>query len=285
MIDSHAHLHHPQLANDLEGVIKRFAEEGGSYIVNSAIDLESSHIVLEQAGNYHEILPTLGIHPEVLVPGSDVYISSVNEGWIKKNIDVLEGLIAKHPEVTAIGECGLDYYWVKSERLSGSSEIFSKQKLLFTKQIELALKFGLPMIIHCRDENGDKQCEAEILEILAKEGKGHIRGIFHSYTGSKSYLEDILALGYYVSFNAILTYKTGESVRELLDMVPDERLLIESDAPLLSPQKRRSAGIKIGEPAFVDEVADFIAKRKSYTKEKLWSIVESNFKRLFAISQ
>jgi TatD DNase family protein len=281
MIDAHAHLHHRQIKDKLEDIIANFKKAGGKYIVNSAIDLESACIVLDQTRQFSEIIPTVGIHPEVFIPGADIYLSNANSKWIKNNLDELELLLEKYGDIKAVGECGLDYYWVKKQKIAEKQTIFDLQKEMLTGQIKLAKKHSLPLVIHCRDMRDDKQCEAELLELIVKEANSCISGVFHSYTGSLSYLDDILALGFYISFNGIVTYKSAENVRDILQKVPLDRILIESDSPFLAPQKKRSAGIKVGEPAFVDEVAEFAADLKGISKRQLWKAVEENFNELF----
>lgn len=274
----------PELADQIDAIVKRFIDAGGKAVINSAIDLESCHSILDQSNQYDVVYPTFGIHPEVLVPGSDVYISASSTKWISKNLDQLHRLFKINSgKVVAVGECGLDYYWLKKEKVAEKDKVIRMQKDLLVNQISLAVDLDLPIVLHCRDEMGDKQCEAELLELVVKSGRGKLKGIFHSYTGSLSYLEDILNLGFYVSFNGIVTYKNADNVRELLAAVPDDRLLIESDSPLLSPSRERSMGIKVGEPAFVKSVGDFIAKRRGLRAEKLWEIIEKNFADLFRI--
>ena len=151
------------------------------------------------------------------------------------------------------------------------------------EQVKLAKEIDLPLVIHCRDELGDKQADAEALEILIKENGGGVKALFHSYTGSLSYLDDILGLGYYVSFNAIVMFKSADNVRELLDATPLEQLLLETDAPWLVPQKHRAAGAKVCEPMFIGETAEYVAKRKGVSVERLWEQVEENAGELFGI--
>jgi TatD DNase family protein len=284
MIDCHAHLHHRLLDEKLEDIMTRFKQAGGDYILNSAIDLKSSCKVLAQARQYEEIVPTVAVHPETLIPGADIYISSANGKWIKNNLEELDKILDKYQSVAAIGECGLDYYWVKRENIPERNKIFELQRDLFAGHIEPSKQYNLPLVIHCRDERGDKQCEAEILELLVKKGNSCINGVFHSYTGSLSYLKDILALGFYVSFNGIVTYKNADNVRELLDEVPLDRLLLETDSPFLVPYRSRSAGVKTGDPAFVKEVGSYVADFKGINEKRLWNQVRSNFENLFGLS-
>lgn len=281
MIDVHAHLHESQLIDQIEQILKNFTDEGGRIIVNSPVDLESVINSLGFTSKHSQIYTTAGIHPEITISGGDIYVSAVSNNWIEKNIEQLSTILDKHSEIIGIGECGLDYYWVKKERLENREKIFSLQKKLLELQLKLAIKHDLPVVLHCRDLAGDKQCEAELIKLIIKTGKGKLKGIFHSYTGSLSYLEQILAHGFYVSFNGIVTYKNAENVRELLDNTPLDRLFIESDAPLLVPNRERSAGIKLGEPAHVKSVAEFVAQKKGVTSDRLWSIIGENFEKLF----
>jgi TatD DNase family protein len=231
MIDSHAHLYTPELSDDLEDVMKRFRGAGGKYIVNCAADPSSCNDVISQSAEYEEILPTVGLHPELVIPGLEIYTAEIDEAWIDCQIDFVESLIRKHSDIIAVGECGLDYFWVKRERLSGKEKIFDLQKKMLAANVELALERDLPLVVHCRDEMDDKQCEAEILDQLVKVGGSRVHGVFHSYTGSLSYLEDIL----------------------------------------------------VCEPVFVGEVAEFVAKRKKVSVERLWEMVDGNFRRLFGV--
>ena len=281
MIDTHAHLYAPELANNVENVLNRFAGAGGKYIINCAASPESCTDVIALAQKHPQTKPTVAIHPELAVPGCDIYNPSISEKWIDRQLDNLNDLLAKHNEIIAVGECGLDYYWIKRERLQNRTHMFDLQKQMLKGCVELGLEHNLPLVLHCRDENGDKQAEAEILELLTKVGKGKTRGVFHSYTGSLSYLKDILALGYYVSFNGILTYRSANNVRELLDATPDDKLLLETDSPYLVPNNLRSTGVKVCEPVFIQEVAEFVAKRRKMRTEKLWEVVEQNAGELF----
>jgi TatD DNase family protein len=281
MFDSHAHLYHRKIKADIANIVQRFVEKGGEYIVNSAIDLATSCVVLDQAEKFAEVLPTIGIHPETFIPGADIYLANANGKWIKNSIEELNKMFTRFDDIVGVGECGLDYYWVKKEGILEHEKIFQLQKDALKAQIHLAKEYDLPLIVHCRDMPGDKQCEADILELIVKEGNSCVRGVFHSYTGSLSHLKDILALGFYVSFNGIVTYRSADNVRELLGHVDLDKILIESDSPLLSPQKKRSAGKKIGEPVFVDEVAEYVADLKDISKAELWKVVGNNFQKVF----
>ncbi|MEA3357564.1 MAG: TatD family hydrolase [Patescibacteria group bacterium] len=283
MIDTHAHLHSPELTDNMDELITRFTNAGGKYILSCGVDPETNQTELELAANYDCVLPALGLHPEIVIPGTEIYNPAVNYDWIDTNVDELRKIIPKYNSIIAIGECGLDYYWVKRERIPNPTKIFDLQKHLLSGMLKLATEFKLPMVLHCRDENGDKQCEADILDLLVNTAGSSVKGVFHSYTGSLSYLEDILGLGFYVSVNGIVTYKNAENVRKILDTVPNDRLFIETDSHYLVPHKYRSSGIKICEPKFIDEIADFVARKRDISVETLWNFVEANFHKLYQI--
>lgn len=284
MTDSHAHLNHPLVVNRFDEMMKAFSAAGGKFVLNNGTDIETSREVLDQHRVNSAALPAVALHPELIIPGTDIHVSSIDETWIDKNLEELNKLVtANRKAVVAIGECGLDYFWVKRERLENREEIYKLQRHMFSGLIKLAKAFDLPIIVHCRDEMNDKQAAAEALELLASVGNSTLTGIFHSYTGPVSYLQDIFGLGFFVSFNGIVTYKNAANVRELLDATPLENLLIETDTPYLAPQKRRSAAIKIAEPLFVDEVGEFIAQRRNMTNDALWKIVDGNFERLVGV--
>ncbi|MDD3662166.1 MAG: TatD family hydrolase [Candidatus Dojkabacteria bacterium] len=283
MIDAHAHLYLPELADDLDSVIERFRSAGGTHIINSATDPSSICEVISQAHTHPEILPTAGLHPELLVPGCDLYCRGIDEVWIETHLGQLRRTLSKYPQIVGVGECGLDYYWVKHERISERERLFELQRKLFAGCIELAAEFDLPLVIHCRDEHGDKQAEADALKLLVESNGGCVKGFFHSYTGSRSYLDDILGLGFFVSFNGIVTYKNADNVRDLLDAVPLERLLLETDAPFLVPNSLRAQGVKVCESVFITETAEFVAKRKGVPVTRLWKQMHENACEVFGV--
>lgn len=282
MIDTHTHLYPPELADVLDSVVERFKNAGGTHIINCATDPSSICEVISQAHTYPEIVPTAGLHPELLVPGSDLFLTGIDEAWIEAHLNELRRTISKHAQISAVGEVGLDYYWIKHERISGRERLFDLQRKLFAGCIDIAVEKNLPLVIHCRDEQGDKQAEAETLKLLVDCGSG-TKGVFHSYTGSLSYLEDILGLGFFVSFNGIVTYKNADNVRKLLDAVPLDHLLLETDSPFLVPNSVRATGVRICEPAFVKEVGQFVAKHKGISEDRLWEQTDRNAREVFGM--
>jgi TatD DNase family protein len=283
MIDSHAHLHYEPLASNIESVVNSFTAEEGKYILSCATNFETATQELGFSMEYETVLTAIGIDPEVCIPGSDIYFSGISHDWIDKNVSKVEDLLKKHKDVVAVGEIGLDYYWVKKNKISKPENVYEIQKYLLGKQLKLASKYDLPVVIHCRDIEGDKHAESDILSLITCECDSCVRGVFHSYTGSQDYLSDILNLGFYISFNGIVTYDGAKNVRDILRKVPQDKILLETDAPLLVPAKYKKLGYKTSEPKMIDEVADFVAKQLGLEEDRLWEIVENNFKRLFNV--
>ena len=269
------------LSSDIDGVIKRFSDLGGKYILSCAIDIESAHREIEISMENDQVSTGIGFHPEITIPGGDDYKSCISEEWIDKGIIKLSSLIEKHKQIVAIGEIGLDYYWVKKSNCDKSESIYSLQKYLLKTQLDLATKKNMPVVLHCRDIDGDKQCESDILGVISGQCGSCVRGVFHSYTGSLSYLDEVLNLGFYVSFNPIVMFKNSDNVRNILDKVPDDRLLLETDSPLLVPPEERKKGSNHSEPYMVAEVANYIANRRNISPDRLWEIVGKNFTKLF----
>jgi TatD DNase family protein len=192
--------------------------------------------------------------------------------------------------LTAVGETGLDYYQIyKDSDISQSTieDLKEIQQNSFRKHCQLAIKYNLPMSIHARELNGKDNCVQDTLRILAEEGKGSIKGVFHSYTGTLNGLTRILDMGFYVGFNAIITYPSGENVRELLKNTPTDRILFETDGPFLPTQKTRKdnkAKYPFGKPSDVREILDTAADIKGISTERLEDETDNNFELLFNIS-
>lgn len=284
MIDSHAHLFSEELKNTLETHLEEFKQAGGKHILNVSTNAESISEVISQSIKYREkyselILTGLGIHPEEV---------SDNQEKNARILEVLkEQLEANEKRVVAIGECGLDYYHLsnRSELSKDSIEnIKENQRNIFRECVQLSLSTNKPLSIHTRDIQDSNECIFDTFKVLTTSGKGEALGVFHSFTGSKMALAQILDLGFYVGFNGIVTYPKAENVRELLIQTPLNRILIETDCPLLPPQLARSGkrtNYKYGKPLDILEIAETIAKIKGVTVEKLFEITDSNFYSLF----
>lgn len=258
LIDSHAHYDDGRFDEEFEGgrdaALDISRESGVIGVINVATNLENMITTLAIAEEYDFVHAAIGIHPEDCgnIKGSPDEILSV----IEKNLS--------HPKVVAIGEVGLDYHWEPYDK--------ELQKLYFERQLEMAKRHDLPVIVHCRDAIGDA------LEIV-KRHRG-VRGVFHSYSGSAETARELDMLGWYFSFGGPLTYKNAHKVREACRAVPLDRLLIETDCPYLPPVPHRG---EINYSAYMLYTLAAMAETVGVAEEELAKRLTENTKRLFGI--
>lgn len=294
MHDSHVHLSLSPIKENLDRILNEFVKENGKYILDMGTEPEDWFTVLDTKRNKNSsgiIYSGIGIHPTIYE--ENIYNQRDEKDMFKhsqKILNTLENIYEEHhKELTVIGETGMDYYQMYKEDLSdGKREDLKEiQKNSFRKHCQLAIKYNLPMSIHSRELNGKSSCVEDTLKILAEEGKGNIQGSFHSYTGTKEGLEKILDMGFYVGFNAIITYLSGENVRELLRATPIDRILFETDGPFLPTQKtrkNRKAEFPFGKPSDVKEIIEIAAEIKGISYERMEEETDKNFELLFGIS-
>ncbi len=290
MHDSHIHLNLSPLDSNLDEVVLNFKRMGGRHILSQTTDNVDIDVTMALAERYQEIIEVaIGLHPTIfeeitLQKGIKDNIYEISQKYLQE----WEQLFYKNREkIKAVGETGLDYYQfnipknISTETISQLKEI---QKLSFCKHIALATKYNLPMSIHARDTQGESESVKDALRLVAQEGKGKLRGSFHSYTGDIKYLQDILDLGFYIGFNAIITYKSGENVREILKQVPLDRILFETDGPFLPPQsvrKNKNIKEKFAQPSDVREIMEVAAGIKKISVEELEKVADENYEKLF----
>ena len=225
LFDSHAHMDSDYFTDDRDALLTQLQEELDG-IINPGCDEITSGFAVSLAEKYDFMYAAVGWHPEDL------------EGILDNSyLDELAAW-AVHPKVVAIGEIGLDYYWKGNE-----PKDVQKRRLL--EQLDLAKQFDLPVIIHDRDAHGD------ILEIFQKEVTG-VRAVFHCYSGSLEMAKELLKRGFYLGFGGTSTYKNAAKVREVLQYVPDDLLLFETDSPYLTPVPYRG---KRNQPGYTELVA------------------------------
>lgn len=255
LFDTHAHLNAMQYSEDVEEVIKRAQEEEVCNIVVVGFDRPTIARAIELAEQYDFIYAAVGWHPVDAVDMTD------------EDLYMLEQLAA-HPKVVALGEMGLDYYWDKSPK--------DVQKDVFRKQIALAKKVKLPIIIH------NREATADILTILQEENAQEVGGIMHCFTGSVEVAKQCIAMNFYISFGGPVTFKNAKKPKEVAKEIPLEHLLIETDCPYLTPHPFRG---KRNEPSYVKYVAEAIAELKGISVEEVaWQTTE-NAKKLFGINR
>ena len=251
--DTHCHLDNRQLSNVVEDVVDRAALAGVSAMTAIGTDVETSRRCVEIADQFEQVYAAVGIHPTVCQDFS-------SDDWRA----IVE--LTQHSQVVAIGETGLDLHW--------DTSTFEVQKQWFQRHIDLSFEKELPLVIHMRD------CESEIVEILEQSAiDGQINGIMHSFTGSAQSAQRCLALGMYISFAGMVTFKKSDDLRAVAAAIPDDRLLIETDAPYLSPHPLRSK--RPNEPSYLVHTAACLADVKNISPEELGDITTGNARRVF----
>ncbi|MBM3509899.1 MAG: TatD family deoxyribonuclease [Alphaproteobacteria bacterium] len=253
LIDSHCHLDFDEFAGDFAGVLERARGAGVERMLTIGTKFAKWDAVVRLAEAEPALWCTVGIHPHEAASDS---------------LDGSAVLIARaaHPKVIGVGETGLDYYYEKSPR--------DRQQRNFRFHIAAARALGLPVVIHSRDADDD------MAAILRDEAtKGPFSGVIHCFTASAALAECALALGLYISFSGIVTFRNAEALRTVARAVPDDRLLVETDAPYLAPVPMRG---KRNEPAFVAHTAAFLAQLRGVPLETLAAQTTRNFYTLFA---
>ncbi len=253
LFDSHAHYNDSKFDEDRFELLDTMNANNVGYIMNIADSMKSIPKVLEIAEKYPFVYAAVGVHPEE------------TKELAEKDMELLEEYAA-HPKVLAIGEIGLDYYWDSVDR--------DVQKKWFTRQIAIAKKVGLPVVIHDRDAHGDT------MEILKAENIGEVGGIFHCYSGSAEMAKEIVDMGMYIAFGGTLTFKNAAKVRKAAEAVPLERILIETDCPYLAPEPHRG---KRNSSLYIHYVAERLAEIKGITPEETERITCLNAKRCLGI--
>lgn len=255
LFDSHAHYNDEKFDKDRQQIIKETLSNGVSNFIIAGYNIEGSKKAIQIAENYEQIYTTAGISPNDV----DDIKNNVNE-----SIHEMEE-IAKNKKVVAIGEIGLDYYWNKENK--------ELQKEVFIKQIELANKLDLPIVIHTRDAFIDT------IEIL-KQNNVNKKGIFHCCPLNQELVKEAVKLGYYISLSGVITFKNAKNVEEILNLIPEDKLLIETDSPYLSPEPYRGTR---NNSMNVKYVAEKIAKLKNKTTEEIANLTNENAKKVFGI--
>lgn len=254
MIDSHAHLDDEAFDEDREEVINNLKSDGIDLIVNNSSDLPSSKNSVELASKYENIYAAIGVHPHE----AETYNDEVRSELIE---------LSKNEKVVAIGEIGLDYYYDNSPR-----EI---QREVFKKQIELASKLGKNIVIHSRDAS------QETFDILKEaHEKYDFTALIHCYSQSVEMLEEYLKMGDYIALGGAVTFKNAKTPKEVAEVVPLDKLLLETDCPYMTPVPHRG---KRNEPKYVKLVADYIADLRKIDVEELVKHTDENTKRFFGI--
>ena len=257
LFDSHSHLNDEKFDDDREEVIENICKSGVTNFITAGYSVESSKKALEISKNYDFIYTTAGISPNDIPQNED-------ELW--KELKEIEDLVNKNSKkIVAIGEIGLDYYW--------NTENKELQKKAFIEQIKIANKCDLPIVIHTREAVMDT------LQIL-KDNNVLKKGVFHCCPQNRELIKEALKLGFYISFAGPITFKNSKNAEEMINLVPNDKLLIETDSPYLSPEPYRG---KRNIPANVRFVAQKVADAKGLTIDEVANITYNNTIKIFSI--
>lgn len=256
LIDSHCHLNYEGLAERQDEVLEAARARGVAGFLNISTRQREWDDVIAVATRNSDVWATVGVHPHEADAHPDLGAAALVAG-------------AEHPRVVAIGECGLDYFYDKSDRAA--------QRERFAAHIDAARQTGLPLVVHTRDAEQDT---AEVLDAAVREGG--VTGVLHCFTGSAELARKGLDLGFYVSLSGIVTFKNAQGLQDIASWLPVDRMLVETDSPFLAPVPNRG---KVCEPAFVADTAAFVAELRGEPLETLAEATTANFFRLFSRAQ
>ncbi len=255
-VDSHCHLSFPELLGRVDAIRAAMATAGVDAALCICTTLEEFDTVHGLAARYPNFWASAGVHPD-------------NEGVREPGVDDLTALAAR-PRVVAIGETGLDYYRLGSRTVAD----MAWQRERFRVHIRAARASGKPLIVHTRSASADT------LAILREEGGDAVGGVFHCFTETAEVARAALDLGFHVSFSGIVTFRNADDLRAVARLVPDDRLLIETDAPYLAPVPHRG---RTNDPSLVPHVAARLASERGVAVEHVARVTRRNFERLFAV--
>jgi TatD DNase family protein len=253
-VDSHCHINFPELAENITDILAQMRQNEVVSALCVSVNLAEFPQVLALAEQHQNLYASVGVHPDY---------EDVEEPDVARLVK-----LAQHPKVVALGETGLDYY-----RLKGDLEW---QRARFRNHIRAARESGKPLIIHTRE------AAADTLRIMAEEGAAGAGGVMHCFTETWEVAEAALAMGFYISFSGIVTFKNAKQIKEVAQRVPLERILIETDAPYLAPAPHRG---RLNQPAYVKHVAEEIAVLRGITLAEVGQSTTENFARLFRLEK
>jgi TatD DNase family protein len=271
LIDTHCHLADAKLRNDLDMVLERAAAAGIGWIVaiGAIGSIETDRLTVEIAERHPHVFAAIGTHPHDAKDCDSDRIERLRD-------------LARSKKVVAIGETGLDFHYMHSP-------VEAQQRSL-RQQLELAATLDLPVVIHCRDRESSDDTNSPkapsswdiLFETMRDVGVPPAGGVAHCFTGGRAAALEFLAIGFHISFSGIVTFKNAAALRETARMVPEDRILIETDAPYLAPEPYRG---RRNEPAYLPLTLEGLAKARAVAPEQLAAQVLVNARRLFRIAE
>ena len=268
LIDTHAHLDLPQFDADRAAVVERAQAAGVGIIVNAGADIESSRRAVALAEQYPGVYAAVGVHPHDAKTLDGDALAALRE-------------LARQPKVVAVGEIGLDFYRNLRSTASFAVSPQDVQRRAFQAQLAWAARLGKPVIVH------DREAHAEVLKALTSWAAGLARsplagrvGVLHSFSGDLLMAKRAIDLGFYISISGPVTYQNARRLAEIVQALPLNRLLIETDCPYLTPHPHRG---KRNEPAYVRLVAEKVAEIKGLGLDEVAAMTTANARRLFEL--
>ena len=255
IFDSHAHYDDGAFDEDRKELLSSMAGCGVGCIVNVAADLQSVKTTLALAEKWPFVYAALGVHPS-----SAGELDETSFAWLKDRL--------AEKKVVAVGEIGLDYYWDKED------DVRERQRYWFARQLDLARETGLPVIVHSRDAARDT------LDVMAAGRAWELGGVMHCFSYTKETASKILEWGWYFGIGGVLTFKNARKLREAVETIPLERILLETDCPYLAPEPNRG---KRNDSRNLPYVVSALARQKGVSEEEVIEITEQNAKRLFRV--
>lgn len=253
LVDSHCHLDKLEKHSNLTSLVEKAKEQGVSHMLSVCVTLKEFPAMRDLVSPFPQIFSSVGVHP--------LYQDEIVDEEL-----LLE--YAKSPKVVAIGETGLDFFYSPDNKL--------EQENSFRAQIRVARIVNKPLIVHTRG------ARAETMDILKSEGGLEVSGVLHCFTESLEMALEAIELGFYISVSGIVTFKNAATLQDVIKQIPIDRLLVETDSPYLTPVPHRG---EENEPAFVRNVAEFVANLKGISLEELAFVTSNNFFTLFKTAQ
>lgn len=261
LFDTHAHYDNRRFDADRDALLESMAEHGIGWIVNPGCDIESSEKAVSIAEQYDFVYAAVGVHPKYVKHMGSAEIDRLRE-------------LAAHPKVKALGEFGLDYFWIKKEPQNIPSK--EEQEYAMRLQLDLAREVELPVIIH------DREAETDCMRVIREYPD--IRGVYHCFSGHLETAQELVQRGWYLSFGGSITYGMEDDSRNVLTSIPMENILLETDCPFLTPMPERKQNRRLRNSSLlIYRAAEVIAQYRGMTAEEVADSTTQNAKRFFGI--
>ena len=253
IFETHAHYDDDRFNEDRDELLRRLPEEGVGVVINSGASVESTRDTIRLAKEYAHVYAAVGVHPSEIEELTEEFYA-----WMKDQ--------TADEKTVAIGEIGLDYYWDKEP------DVQKHQRYWFGRQIELARETKLPIIVHSRD------AVADTMQVMKEHHAEEIPGVIHCYSYSKEMALEFIKMGYYIGVGGVVTFKNAKKLKETVEAIPLERILLETDCPYMAPEPYRG---KRNSSLYLPYVIEEIARIKGISPEEVERVTEANARKLF----